>query len=83
MQPVPILGGFLSGRFAKPMSSSIDDLFARYGPSYGMFLTIAAITEPGEYSVEKMLAMTAIPLQLVTGVLADECELLRPEITRT
>jgi len=38
--------------------------------------------ELGDYSLENMLAMTAVPLELVTGVLASECEALCPEMTR-
>jgi len=38
--------------------------------------------ELGDYTVEKMLAMTAVPLEIVTGVLTDECEALRPEMAR-
>ncbi len=30
--------------------------------------------ELGGYAVEKMLALTAVPLELVTGVLAAQCE---------
>ena len=39
--------------------------------------------ELGGYAVERMLELTANPLELVTGVLADECEALCPELTRT
>ena len=39
--------------------------------------------ELGEYSVEKLLAMTGTPLQVDTDVLVAECEALRGEISRS
>ena len=38
--------------------------------------------EFGDYCVERMLEMTAAPLDLVTGVLESECEGLRLEMPR-
>ena len=38
--------------------------------------------ELGGYAAEKLLSMTGATLELVTGVLTDECEALRPEMQR-
>ena len=38
--------------------------------------------ELGSYSLESMLAMTAVPVELVTGILVAECEALCPEMAR-
>ena len=38
--------------------------------------------ELGDYAVETMLAMTAVPVEGVTGVLTSECEALRAEMAR-
>jgi len=44
----------------------------------------AAFVRPelGDYSVERMLAMTGAGLELVTGVLTEECEALRSDLRR-
>lgn len=44
----------------------------------------AAFRRPdlGRYSVEALIEMTGAPLEVVTGVLEDECEALRPELDR-
>lgn len=38
--------------------------------------------ELGTYTVERMLAMTAVPVEVATGILTAECEALCPEMRR-